>query len=195
MKHRDATDSYAVQAEGLAKSYRTPRVLDGVDLMVPRGSVFALLGPQECRQDHHRPHPGDRGAADVGRARWRVSTSAGSGGESGADQPDRAECRDRRTADGHREPPDDGPPHLSHRARTEGRARDPLRAIRFPDAGGRPVATYSGGMRRRLDLACGLVGRPAVLFLDEPTTGLDLHSRQAMWQLIADLVRSGVGSC
>ena len=54
------------------------------------------------------------------------------------------------------------------------------------------MSTYSGGMRRRLDLAAGLVGRPAVMFLDEPTTGLDLPSRQAMWQVIGDLVRTGV---
>ncbi len=73
-----------------------------------------------------------------------------------------------------------------------GRARCSSGSI-FSTRERRTVATYSGGMRRRLDLACGLVGRASVLFLDEPTTGLDLHSRQAMWEVVAEQVRSGVG--
>jgi ABC-2 type transport system ATP-binding protein len=76
-------------------------------------------------------------------------------------------------------------------ARSRARARDLLEAFRLSDAGDRPVKTYSGGMRRRLDLAGSLVAAPPVLFLDEPTTGLDPRSRLDMWEVIVDLVRSG----
>ena len=72
------------------------------------------------------------------------------------------------------------------------RAAQMLELFDLTDAGGRKVATYSGGMRRRLDLAIGLTGRPSVVFLDEPTTGLDPASRQAMWQIVLTLVKSGV---
>jgi ABC-2 type transport system ATP-binding protein len=78
------------------------------------------------------------------------------------------------------------------RAQARRRARELLERFDLAGAGGRRVATYSGGMRRRLDLAAGLVGSPSVIFLDEPTTGLDPRSRQAMWQVVTDLVGSGV---
>jgi len=76
--------------------------------------------------------------------------------------------------------------------RARGRARELLERFDLADARGRRVATYSGGMRRRLDLAASLVGEPSVIFLDEPTTGLDPRSRQTMWTEIGGLVRSGV---
>src|SRR5206468_637239 len=72
------------------------------------------------------------------------------------------------------------------------RAKELLAWFDLTEAGNRPAKTYSGGMRRRLDLAASLVGRPSVIFLDEPTTGLDPRSRRAMWQVIRDLVGSGV---
>jgi ABC-2 type transport system ATP-binding protein len=83
---------------------------------------------------------------------------------------------------------------LSGRSRADARARarDLLARFDLEAAGGRRVATYSGGMRRRLDLAASLVGRPAAIFLDEPTTGLDPRSRQAMWDVVSELVASGV---
>jgi ABC-2 type transport system ATP-binding protein len=77
------------------------------------------------------------------------------------------------------------------RARSRERARELLEAFRLSDAGDRPVRTYSGGMRRRLDLAAALVAKPPVLFLDEPTTGLDPRSRLDMWEVIRDLVQGG----
>jgi ABC-2 type transport system ATP-binding protein len=77
-------------------------------------------------------------------------------------------------------------------AQTRQRTQELLRQFELDDAARRKVATYSGGMRRRLDLAVSLVRRPAVIFLDEPTTGLDPRSRQTMWQIITDLVKSGV---
>jgi ABC-2 type transport system ATP-binding protein len=83
---------------------------------------------------------------------------------------------------------------LHHLPRPEGRRRVQglLRMFDLVDAAGKPAASYSGGMRRRLDLAMGLVGRPRVVFLDEPTTGLDPRSRHAMWQIVRDLVADGV---
>jgi ABC-2 type transport system ATP-binding protein len=77
------------------------------------------------------------------------------------------------------------------RAGARGRASELLQRFDLSEAADRRVATYSGGMRRRLDLAASLVGRPRIAFLDEPTTGLDLRSRQAMWDVITDLVRDG----
>ncbi len=83
---------------------------------------------------------------------------------------------------------------LHHLDRAEGRrrARDLLERFDLVDAARKPAATYSGGMRRRLDLAMGLVGRPQVLFLDEPTTGLDPRSRRALWEMIRELAATGV---
>jgi ABC-2 type transport system ATP-binding protein len=78
------------------------------------------------------------------------------------------------------------------RPRARARAAELLERFGLAEAGGRRAGTYSGGMRRRLDLAAGLVSRPAVLFLDEPTTGLDPRSRQAMWEVIGELVADGV---
>jgi ABC-2 type transport system ATP-binding protein len=78
------------------------------------------------------------------------------------------------------------------RREARGRAEELLRQFDLTEAAGRRAGTYSGGMRRRLDLAAGLVGRPEVVFLDEPTTGLDLPARQAMWRVIGDLAGSGV---
>jgi len=77
-------------------------------------------------------------------------------------------------------------------AKARRRARQLLEQLDLTEAGRRRVATWSGGMRRRLDLAASLIGSPAVIFLDEPTTGLDPRSRQAMWQVITDLAGSGV---
>ncbi len=184
----------AVRAQGLVKSYATRRVLDGVDLVVPRGTVLALLGPNGAGK-----------TTTIRILATLLRPDAGAATVAGFDiLRDRHEVRRRISLTGQNVAIDElqtGAENLEMTARLTGlsrrrsrlRAREILERFELVDAGRRTVATYSGGMRRRLDLACGLVGRPSVLFLDEPTTGLDLHSRQAMWELIAEQVRSGVG--
>ncbi len=185
-------DELAVEATGLNKSYGPVRVLAGVDLQVPRGTVFSLLGPNGAGKTTTvrilstllRPDAGRARVAgyDVVRDRHRVRRSISLTGQYAA-------------VDGLQT----GEENLRMMGRLSGlagaqarrRARDLLQQFDLTDAGRRRVATYSGGMRRRLDLAASLVVRPAVIFLDEPTTGLDLRSRQAMWRVIDGLVGSG----
>jgi ABC-2 type transport system ATP-binding protein len=184
--------SNAIEAHALRKSYGAVKVLDSIDLAVPCGSVLALLGPNGAGKTTLvrilatllRPDAGHALVAglDVVRDRNRVRRSISLTGQNVA-------IDDLQT----------GEENLRMMARLSGmtggssrrRARELLDSFELGDAGKRRVSTYSGGMRRRLDLAAGLVGRPSVLFLDEPTTGLDLPSRQAMWRVIGDLVRTG----
>jgi ABC-2 type transport system ATP-binding protein len=183
----------AVEAAGLAKSYGAVRVLDGLDLRVPRGSVFALLGPNGAGKTTTvrilaTLTRADRGQArvagfDVARDRHQVRRHISLTGQYAA-------------VDGLQT----GAENLRMMARLSGlpspqarrRVRELLAQFGLTEAGSRRVATYSGGMRRRLDLAASLVGQPAVIFLDEPTTGLDLPSRQQMWQVVTGLAGSGV---
>src|SRR6478735_1671523 len=183
----------AIEAHGLTKSYGGTRVLDGVNLTVSSGTVFALLGPNGAGKTTMirilatmlRPDAGRARVAgfDVLRQRSQVRRAISLTGQNVAiDELQTGEENLRMMA------------RLAGLtgARSRRRALDLLNSFDLGAAGQRRVSTYSGGMRRRLDLAAGLVGRPAVLFLDEPTTGLDLLSRQAMWQVISDLVRTGV---
>jgi ABC-2 type transport system ATP-binding protein len=184
---------WAVEATALKKSYGEVRVLDGIDLRVGRGSVFALLGPNGAGKTTTvrilatllRPDGGSARVAgfDVVRDRARVRRSISLTGQY-------VSVDDLQT----------GQENLRMMARLAGlrgarirsRARELLERFDLVDAGARRVKTYSGGMRRRLDLAASLVGSPSVIFLDEPTTGLDLRSRQTMWEVVTDLARSGV---
>jgi ABC-2 type transport system ATP-binding protein len=186
-------EEWAIEATGLQKAYRAATVLDGVDLRVRRGSVFALLGPNGAGKTTMvrilatlvRPDAGRALVAgfDIAADRQRVRRSISLTGQDVA-------------LDGLQT----GEENLHMMARLSGLSRSQARRrtagllgqFGLSEARQRRVATYSGGMRRRLDLAAGLVGNPAVIFLDEPTTGLDLPSRQAMWQVITDLVRTGV---
>src|SRR5919107_1136340 len=145
------TGERAIEATGLEKSYGDLRVLDGVDLAVDRGSVFALLGPNGAGKTTAVRILATLVRADAGRAR-------AAGFDVVAD------------------------PRQVRR-----RAAELLERFDLAEAGARTVKTWSGGMRRRLDLAAGLVGRPSVIFLDEPTTGLDPRGRQAVWQVISGL--------
>jgi ABC-2 type transport system ATP-binding protein len=183
----------AIEASGLEKSYGTLRVLDGVDLEVQAGTVFALLGPNGGRQDdgradpgHSAPRrrrPGPGGRVRRGRRRRQVRRRISLTGQFAA-------------VDGLQT----GEENLRMMGRLAGlpgrearrRAAELLERFDLTEAGRRTVATWSGGLRRRLDLAASLVREPQVLFLDEPTTGLDPRSRQAVWQVVADLVWSGV---
>lgn len=182
----------AIEATGLVKSYGKVSVLAGVDLLVPRGSVFALLGQNGAGKTTtvrimSTLTEADAGTAkvagfDVRRERRRVRRAISLTGQYAA-------------LDG----PQTGVENLRMIGRLCGlssreakaRSGELLAAFGLTGAGGRRVATYSGGMRRRLDLAASLMGRPEVIFLDEPTTGLDLPSRQELWQVISELANSG----
>jgi ABC-2 type transport system ATP-binding protein len=187
------TDELAIQADGLVKSYRDVHVLSGVNLRVPAGTVFALLGPN--------------GAGKTTTVRILATLSKADGGQArvaGFDVVrDRHEVRRRISLTGQFAALDQaqtGEENLRMMGRLAGlsradarrRAAELLARFDLTAAGRRRAGSYSGGMRRRLDLAASLVGRPSVIFLDEPSTGLDLPSRQTMWQVIAGLAGSGV---
>lgn len=183
----------AIEAAGLRKSFGSVAVLKGVDLAVPAGSLFALLGPNGAGKTTAvrilatllTPDGGSARVAghDVVDGRSLVRRSISLTGQYVAlDELQTGEENLRMMGS------------LAGLSRSVSRQRtvDLLEQFGLSDAGKRRVSTYSGGMRRRLDLAASLVGRPSVIFLDEPTTGLDPRSRQAMWQTIRQLVQSGV---
>ena len=182
----------AITASGLSKSFGALAVLRGVDLDVPAGTVFALLGPNGA------------GKTTIVRILTTLSRpDAGTASVAGFDIT--TETHDLRRAislTGQSVAIDElqtGQETLYmmgrlwglSRRRAHDRARELLERFGIADAASRRVGAYSGGMRRRLDLAASLVAEPAVIFLDEPTTGLDLPSRQTMWAIIEDLARRG----
>jgi ABC-2 type transport system ATP-binding protein len=187
-------DDLAVRTTELMKSYGGgTRVLDGVDLRVDRGSVFVLLGPN--------------GAGKTTMVRilsTLVRADAGQATVAGFDVViEQAQVRRSISLTGQYVAVDElqtGEENLRMMAALSGltratatrRAADLLEQFDLAEAGRRRVATYSGGMRRRLDLAVGLVGQPSVIFLDEPTTGLDPRSRMSTWAVIRSLAGSGV---
>jgi ABC-2 type transport system ATP-binding protein len=187
------TSDLTIEAAGLEKSYNSTRVVSDISLRVPRATVFALLGPN--------------GAGKTTTVRMLATLTAPDGGTAvvaGADVVgQRAEVRRRISLTGQYAAVDGlqtGAENLRMIGRLQGLSRTATRARaselieRFDlvEAGGRRVATYSGGMRRRLDLAASLMRRPRVLFLDEPTTGLDPRSRRQLWSLVGSLVADGV---
>ena len=183
----------AVEATGLLKSYGTLRVLDGVDLAVERGSVFALLGPNGAGKTTMVRILATLIRADAGRSRVAGFDVVA----------DRRQVRRRISLTGQFAAVDDlqtGEENLRMLGRLAGlpaaearrRAAELLERFSLAEAGRRTVKTWSGGMRRKLDLAAGLVADPEVVFLDEPTTGLDPRSRQDVWRLVTGLAGSGV---
>jgi ABC-2 type transport system ATP-binding protein len=185
--------SDAIIATGMRKSFDGKVVLDGVDLKVARGTVFALLGPNGAGKTTMvnifatllQPDGGQVQIAghDLTRDPEGVRSAIGVTGQfSAVDDLLTGEENLRLIAD------------LRHLGREDGRRRVNalLEQFELTDAAQRPVATYSGGMKRRLDLAMTLLGDPQLIFLDEPTTGLDPRSRRAMWDVIGELVSSGV---
>jgi ABC-2 type transport system ATP-binding protein len=182
-----------IETTALTKTYDQVRVLDALDLSIPGGTVFGLLGPNGAGKTTIirilatllRPDSGTARVAgfdvqrDTGQVRRRISLTgqyaAVDGMQTGAEN-----LRMMGRLSG-----------LSRKA-ARARAADLLERLDLTEAGDRRVGTYSGGMRRRLDLASSLVRPPAVLFLDEPTTGLDPRSRQELWHLIAQLANAGV---
>jgi ABC-2 type transport system ATP-binding protein len=186
-------DDLAVEAIGMTKSYREVPVLGGVDLRVPRGTVYALLGPNGAGKTTTvrilstltRADRGEIRVAgfDVVAERSRVRRSISLTGQYAALDAVQTGEENLRMM---------GRLAGLSRAGARQRAAELLEQFELTEAGGRRVGTYSGGMRRRLDLAASLVRRPSVIFLDEPSTGLDPQSRLTMWQVISGLAASGV---
>jgi ABC-2 type transport system ATP-binding protein len=183
----------AIAVTGLRKSFGDQVVLDGIDLDVPRGTVFSLLGANGAGKTTTvkilstllGADSGDARVAghDVAREPDAVRAAIGVTGQfSAVDKLLTGEENLRLMAD------------LHHLTRVGGRRRavQLLEQFDLTDAAQKPASTYSGGMLRRLDLAMTLVGSPEVIFLDEPTTGLDPRSRRDMWQIVRDLVAGGV---
>ncbi|WP_406139649.1 ATP-binding cassette domain-containing protein [Streptomyces anulatus] len=185
----------AIAATGLRKSYGDKAVLDGIDLAVPAGTVFALLGPNGAGK-----------TTVVKILSTLISPGAGSGGirVGGHDLADDPQAIRAAIGVTGQFSAVDGlitgeenmllMADLHHLSRREGRrvAAELLERFDLVDAAKKPASTYSGGMKRRLDIAMTLVGSPRIIFLDEPTTGLDPRSRHTMWGIIRDLVSDGV---
>ena len=183
----------AIEAEGLVKRFGDTVALDGVSLAVPSGKVLGMLGPNGAGKTTAVRILATLLRADAGRARV--------GGYDVHKQP--VAVRGLIGLTGQYASVDEdlsGRENLvligrlldMNRAAAKARAAELLERFELSAAGDRATRTYSGGMRRRLDLAASLVGRPQVLFLDEPTTGLDPHARIEVWQIVRGLVADGV---
>jgi len=184
--------SNVIEAQGLIKRYGSVVALDGLDLTVPEGTVTGLLGPNGAGKTTAvrvfttlvKPDGGTARVAglDVVADARRLRSEIGLSGQYAAVDEDLTGFENL-----------DMVGRLYHLGRqtSRARARELLERFDLTDAADRPVKGYSGGMRRRLDLAGALVARPRLLFLDEPTTGLDLRSRLGMWEVIAELVAGG----
>ncbi|MGA5121667.1 ATP-binding cassette domain-containing protein [Streptomyces pseudogriseolus] len=183
----------AIAANGLRKSYGDKTVLDGVDLIVPEGTIFSLLGPNGAGKTTtvqilstlisagggQAQVAGHDVAADPQAVRAAIGVT---GQFSAVDGLITGEENMLLMAD------------LHHLSRQEGRrvTAELLERFDLVEAAKKPASTYSGGMKRRLDIAMTLVGSPRIIFLDEPTTGLDPRSRHNMWGIIRELVSDGV---
>ncbi|MFD3546211.1 ATP-binding cassette domain-containing protein [Streptomyces sp. NPDC058655] len=187
-----ASGGLGIHATGLTKSYGELRVLDGIDLAVPRGSVLALLGPNGAGKTTTVRILATLTAADSGTARVAGHDAV----------TERSRVRELIALTGQFAAVDElqtGTETLRMMGRLAGlspraaraRADELLARFGLTEAAGRTAKTYSGGMRRRLDLAASLVSRPEVLFLDEPTTGLDPRGRQDLWELVRELRTDG----
>jgi oleandomycin transport system ATP-binding protein len=184
---------FAIEAEGLVKKFGNTFALNGVDLAARTGTVLGVLGPNGAGKTTAirimatllQPDAGHATVAgyDIVREAHRVRQLIGLTGQYAS--------------------VDEGLSGMTNliligrllglrRAECRARGRELLARFGLADVAGRPVRTYSGGMRRRLDLAASVVGRPKVLYLDEPTTGLDPHSRNEVWSLVRDLTGEGV---
>jgi ABC-2 type transport system ATP-binding protein len=183
----------AIRGRGLRKSFGSQPALDGIDLDVAEGTVFALLGPNGAGKTTTiriltTLIGADAGTAevaghDVAREADAVRSAIGVTGQfSAVDGLLTGRENLQLMAD------------LCHLGRVEGRQRvaDLVGRFDLVDAATKPAATYSGGMRRRLDLAMTLVGAPRIIFLDEPTAGLDPRGRRVVWDIIRSLVTGGV---
>jgi ABC-2 type transport system ATP-binding protein len=182
----------AIRVEGLTKRFGSVEALSGIDLEIPAGAVFGLLGPNGAGKTTTirvlaTVLPPDSGRAevlglDVVREAKAVRRRIGLAGQNAAVDGNLTGRENLRLIG-----------RLAHLPRRTllTRANELLERFDLTEAADRPVRTYSGGMRRRIDLAAALVNRPPVLFLDEPTTGLDPFSRNEVWAMIGELVADG----
>src|SRR5690349_2885536 len=185
--------SNAIEAEGLVKRYGETTALGGVDLVVPAGKILGVLGPNGAGKTTAvrilatllRPDAGRAtvGGYDVLTQPVAVRQLIGLTGQYASVDEDLSGRENLVLI-----------ARLLEKSKSEARARavELLAQFELTDAADRAVKTYSGGMRRRIDLACSLVGRPQVLYLDEPTTGLDPHARNEVWAVVRRLVNEGV---
>jgi ABC-2 type transport system ATP-binding protein len=188
-----AQASTAIAVAGLRKSFGDHTVLDGMELTVQQGTVFALLGPNGAGKTttvqilstliHADDGEATLAGFDLNREPARIRELIGVTGQySAVDKLLTGRENLMLMADLY---------HLG-RARARARIEELLERFDLTEAAGKLIATYSGGMQRKLDLAMTLVNDPQIIFLDEPTTGLDPRSRRTMWQIVRDLTRSGV---
>ncbi len=183
---------YAIELDDITKSFRDKQALSGVTFRMPAGTVLGVLGPNGAGKTTTinvlstliRPTSGSAKVAgyDVVTQAAQVRRSIGLTGQYAAID-EMLTGRENLVLFG----------ELNGLSRAQARIRadELLEAFSLTDAGGRRVGTYSGGMRRRADIACGLVAEPAVVFLDEPTTGLDPRSRREVWDLVSSLTGRG----
>ncbi|MFH0516654.1 ATP-binding cassette domain-containing protein [Streptomyces sp. M41] len=184
--------TYAIEAEGLVKRFKETQALAGVDLGARKGSVLGLLGPNGAGKTTAvrifatllEPDAGSARVAghDVVREAGIVRSMVGLTGQYAAVDENLTGTENLLLI---------GRLLGLPRREAKARAAELLERFQLTDAAGRAAKTFSGGMRRRLDLAASLVGRPSILFLDEPTTGLDPHSRGELWDLLRGLVADG----
>ena len=182
----------AIHAEGLVKHFGEVKAVDGLDLTVPYGTVYGLLGPNGAGKTTTVRILATLLKADAGRATVAgIDVSA---------KPDAVRHEIGLTGQyaavdeyltGRENLDMIGRLYHLPKAYVKNRADELLERFSLTDAADRPAKTYSGGMRRRLDLSASLMGNPKILFLDEPTTGLDPRSRLQMWEVITDLVADG----
>jgi len=184
--------TYAIQAEGLVKSFGSTRALDGVDLLARKGTVLGVLGPNGAGKTTAvrilatliKADGGHAmiGGYDIDRQPQLVRRSIGLTGQYASVDEELSGTQNLMLI---------GALLDLRKAEAKARAKELLSWFDLEEAASRPAKTYSGGMRRRLDLAASLVGRPEIVFLDEPTTGLDPSKREDMWRVIRNLVAEG----
>jgi len=183
---------WAIEADGLVKVFGANRAVDGVDLRVPTGTVYGVLGPNGAGK-----------TTVISMLATLLNPDAGSARVFGHDvQREPQVVRQLIGVTGQYASVDDGLSATENlvifarllglsRAQAKAKSAELLESFGLTDAANRPLKHFSGGMRRRLDLAASLIAQPPLIFLDEPTTGLDPRTRGQMWEVIRDLVRTG----